>query len=287
MQNKTSSTSELNYDEKVQIIDKLKERNVRIDFSGGELLVNADHIRLIEYASKEIGKENIGISISGAFLDKVTIDQLSEYVHNVEMTLDYIPYVFYPLRPSGYHEYAARGLIEFHKRGIVCGAQTVLTKENIEPHKLKTLAAWLIENEISEWSLLRFFPSGRGSKYSSLTPSHAEYCKAVAYIKEITENKKLVVNFQYLLPNQGKYTLDCRAVKKSFGILPDGTAISCFWALGKDTTCIDNQYVLDNLKEQSLDDILNGKIADYWRINCNQCVFFSQIELETAYVVIS
>lgn len=64
-------------------------------------------------------------------------------------------------------------------------------------HKSITeLFEWLIENNISEWSILRFFPSGRGNKSIELTPSHSDYCRVVDDVKELTKDFKLIVHFQ-------------------------------------------------------------------------------------------
>ena len=67
---------------------------------------------LIEYASRKLGRNNIGVSISGAFLDDELIKRLAKLVHDVEITLDCRPYEFYESRPNGYHEYAAHALAE-------------------------------------------------------------------------------------------------------------------------------------------------------------------------------
>lgn len=156
--------NELSLKDKILIIDKLANHNVRIDFSGGELLINPENMLLIEYASRKIGKENIGVSISGAFLNDLTIKRLASLVHDVEITLDCIPYEFYQSRPVGYHEYAAHALSELSKYDVITGAQTVITKENIDKRKINELFKWLELNDVKEWSILRFFPSGRGKK---------------------------------------------------------------------------------------------------------------------------
>lgn len=272
--------NELCLKEKIGIIDKLSKHNVRVDFSGGELFTDLENFMLIEYASKKLGRENIGVSISGAFLNDELIRRLSRLVHDVEITLDCKPYEFYESRPIGYHEYAAHALAELSKYDVITGAQTVITKENMSKSKINELFHWLEENKVKEWSILRFFPSGRGQKFQSITPTHLEYCKVVDYIREITKDSSIDVHFQYLLPNHEKYTLDCRAVKKSIGILPNGEVISCFWALGEKAKIDNEKFKLGNIAEQSLEEILNSKNALYWKNSCNKCVIFNKCDLE-------
>ncbi len=271
---------ELCLKDKIGIIDELSKYNVRVDFSGGELFTNPENFILVEYASKKLGRKNIGVSISGAFLDNELIKRLARLVHDVEITLDCKPYEFYEVRPSGYHEYAAHALKELSKYDVVTGAQTVITRENMSKSKIYELFCWLEKNNIKEWSILRFFPSGRGRKFQSITPTHLEYCEVVNYVKEITSKSSIDVHFQYLLPNHEKYTLDCRAVKKSIGILPDGDVISCFWALGEKAKIDNEKFKLGNITLQSLEEILNSKNALYWKNDCHKCIIFDKYSLE-------
>lgn len=187
---------ELIFHEKLSIIDKLSMYNVRIDFSGGESLSNSESLELSKRDSDKIGKQNIGISISGTFLDDETIKKISGLVHDVEITLDCKPFHFYNSRPTGYHEFTGNALARFSKYNVITGAQTIITKENMDHKSITDLFEWLIENNISEWSILRFFPSGRGNKSIELTPSHSDYCRVVDDVKELTKDFKLIVHFQ-------------------------------------------------------------------------------------------
>lgn len=274
---------ELSYEEKIKIIDQLEYGAYRIDFSGGELLIDPLNIDLIEYASKKLGSENVGISISGRFVDDELIERLKGKISDVEITLDYIPYVPYSQRPIGYHEYAANAMINLKRNGYKVGAQTVLTNENIKPKMLYKMHEWLEKNDIDEWSLIRFFPSGRGDSFIELTPTYTEYCNAIDYIKKITKDSKVKVCYQYLLPNHDKYTRSCRAVKKSIGILPNGTVIGCFWALDKDMKPKDEKFVLGRLPYQNINDILKSSNAKQWIDNNSECIFFNKEMLEDNY----
>ena len=119
------------------------------------------------------------------------------------------------------------------------------------------------------WSILKFFPVGRGEYLKSICLTYDEYLDIGKYLNEITNNK-IRINFQYLMPNSKKIKM-CRAVKKSIGILPDGTVISCFWALGKNMKPLKDKYILGNILHDDLDKILKNKKSLYWLNNSDNC----------------
>lgn len=271
---------ELTFNEKIRVIDQLERNKYRIDFSGGDLLIDPLNIDLILYASEKLGKENVSMSVSGAFIKDELINKLKDKISDVEITLDYIPYEYYSTRPVGYHEYAANAMIKLKESGFKVGAQTVITNENINYRKIYKLYRWIVENKIDGWSLLRFFPSGRGKRYSDLVPSYSSYCDVVSWIKEISKGENVEISFQYLLPNHDKYSLECRAVRKSIGITPNGTVVSCFWALDEHMKPKNEKFILGKLPDQSIDEIMNSKNALEW-MKSNKCIFFSKDELES------
>lgn len=271
---------ELNFNQKLRVVDELSKENVRLDFSGGEVLIDPLNLEVILYASEKLGPENVGISVTGAFLDIKTIERLKGKIKDVELTLDYLPFINYSLRPSGYHESTANVLQLLKKNDFRVGIETVLTKENMEKQKVKEFYEWLVNEGIDEWSLLRFFPSGRGKAFKQLTPSYKEYIEIVEFIKKMNKDNRLNIHFQYLLPNHSGYTLDCRAVKKSIGILPNGKVVGCFWALNEQMQPLNDDFILGKLPEQTLNEILTSKNSKKWIENNNKCIFFNYDMLE-------
>lgn len=95
------------------------------------------------------------------------------------------------------------------------------------------------------------------------------------HIQEISENKNINVCFQYLLPGHAGYTLNCRAVKKSIGILPDGTVTGCFWYLD-DYMKPNDDFILGRLPNENIMDILtNVKNSDFFN-KCKKCKLFTK-----------
>ncbi len=269
-----SHKNELSYKEKIEIINQLTFGKYKIDFSGGEVLIDPLNIDLILYASEKLGAENIGISTSGSFFTDDVIKKLAGKVRDVELTLDYLPFRPYKFRPVGYHEYASYSINRLIANNFRVGVQTVITKDNISQKKISEMYNWLVKNGVHEWSLLRFFPAGRGKKYADFVPSHIEYCNVVDYIKKISKNSPLEVHFQYLLPNHNSYTHQCRAVKKSIGILPDGTVTACFWALNDEMKPQDDIFYLGNASKDNIESILSNEKSNYWKSCSHECKIF-------------
>ena len=138
------------------------------------------------------------------------------------------------------------------------------------------LYKWIESKNIDDWSLLKMFQAGRGANFPNLVPTYEEYCDIVNYIQEISKDGKVNICFQYLLPNHEKHTLQCRAVKKSIGILPNGDVVSCFWALGKNMNPSNSKYYLGNVRRNTIAEILANSKAKYWLQGTHECPFVSE-----------
>lgn len=274
--NAIQKTPELSLKEKKQFIDQLAPEKFSLDFGGGEILLNPDHLSLILYASERLGSQNIGISKTGSHLTSEVIAKLAGKINDIELSLDVAPDQPYELRPIGYHTSAADGMLKLKAAGFYVGAQTVLTRQNISEEKIDDLFSWLQKNNIDKWSLLRLFPSGRGKDFQDITPSYDEYCRVVEYIKKISDGSNVYVHFQYLLPGHKGYTTNCRAVKRSIGVLHNGYVTACFWDLDENMQPTENQYVLGKIPEEHIDDILLNDKAKYW-LDCeHKCKIFER-----------
>lgn len=267
---------ELSQSRKLSIIDEAAalNRDVRIDFSGGEILTDLSNLGVIEYAASRLGKDKVGISCSGYGIDDEIARRLSMVVSECEMTMDVPPGDDCRLRPRGYAIAAARALPHLQRHGVTTGIQTVLARSNTNVDNLTRLYRWLCEHHVDQWSLLRFFPRGRGVNFPGerLTDEEGEW--AVAFIQRMSSENPATVkpkeDFHYTMKGHDKYTCECRCVRKSIGIMPDGMVTACFWAVDTNTGIIEPKYFLGSLKENTLSEILSGKQAAYWE-NCVHC----------------
>lgn len=211
---------ELTYFEKLTVIEYLKDVDCRIDLFGGEVMLNRkEHLPLISALSAAIEKKRLKISCSGAYIDETEADFLSEYVADVEMTMDAHPDRDFPRRSKGYHATAGKAADLLTAKGVCVGLQTVITRDHFDnPELLGELYGWLCGHYISEWSLLRYFPSGRGVDFPELALTDEENLLLVNCAKALcsrAENPKLDVH--YLMPGTGKDT-HCSCVRKSIVI---------------------------------------------------------------------
>lgn len=265
--------AELALEQKLAVIKNIDIKNCKIDTSGGEVLFNKEeNIKVLTALSEKFGKENVGVSTSGFGMDDKLANDLSLIVSDVEMTMDAIPGRIYEYRPIGYHKTAGRAAVVLKENGVYVGLQTVLTRVHYEQRDiLAQLYLWMKENQVDEWSLIKYFPSGRGERFEELALSEEENRELVDYIERLCVNEtgpKLDVH--YLLPGSTKDD-QCRCVKKSIGILPDGSVTSCFWGLDENGSIKDSKFYLGNLLEEKLSEILSGENAQYWLQYCGKC----------------
>ena len=270
---------ELSFDQKLEVIDKIAEatqlRDIRVDFSGGEIFTDLRNVEVIEYAARLLGQDRIGISSSGFRIDDEMALRLSQCISECEMTMDTAPGQPYPLRPMGYAIAAAKAAPFLKKHGISTGIQTVLARSNCREDILRNVYKWVCQEGIDCWSLLKFYPSGRGAAYphEKLDPDQEVW--AVRFIQQLDEANpspdKPKVDFHYTMKGHPKHSDECRCVKKSIGIMPDGSVTSCFWAVDANTGIIAPKFKLGNLREQSLTDIISGAAAKYWLCCSHHC----------------
>ena len=272
---KDALANELSLEEKLSLMDNLAEvnlsRDVHIDFSGGEIFTNMDNILVIEKAASLLGKEHIGISSSGFQMSNELAERLSHCISDFEMTMDVTPGQDYSLRPKDYAITAAKAIPFLQKFGITVGIQTVLTHSNCNEETLKGIYEYLCKNNVDNWSLLKFYPFGRGQNYKHEILTEAEEAWAVKFITDLDSTnlsfQKPAIDFHYAMKGHKKYSTECRCVRNSIGILPDGTVTACFWALDSTTNPIDSKYLLGSVKKHSLTEILSNPKSAYW-INC-------------------
>jgi MoaA/NifB/PqqE/SkfB family radical SAM enzyme len=270
-----SRLPEMTLEGKFRVADQLGACGCRVDLSGGEVMFNRkDHLLLIERLSSNLGRENLGISCSGAYIDEKIASRLASLVSDVEMTMDAHPDRDFPWRQAAYHKTAAKASAVLLAAGVETGLQTVTTIEHKRKGLLEDLYAWICDAGINTWSILKFFPSGRGVSYPELELSDDGCREIVAKIRAMDaanlSARKPKIDLHYLMPGSEKPGA-CRCVKRSIGILPDGRVTSCFWGLDTDGRFLDDKFYLGNLAQDNIRNILSGPKARYWRDYCGGC----------------
>jgi len=261
---------ELSFAKKIDILSQMGKDDFSIDFSGGDVLINSDNLKIIEFASAKFGKENIGLSIPGTFLDEKTIDFLENKVNDIEFTLDNLPLVQDKTRPLNYALITSKALIKLQKYNINVGVQTVLNHNNMNKETIYNLFKLLEELGIKKWSFLKFFPVGNFYKKTDYSPSDFEYIEIAKYINLITLNSNMKIDFQYLYPREDDKEFRCRAVKRSIGINAKGKISSCFWALDQFGEPL-QEFFLGEVPKENIYTILESTKAKFWKNQSNTC----------------
>jgi len=244
---------ELTLAEKLAVLKILAEKDIDIDFSGGDPLYYNEDYQVIEQALRWIPSEKISISMTGSRITDVELSLLKK-VGIVEFTLDNLPEINNPLRPRGYNLASMIAMKKCASAGIKARAVTVLYWHTMTEENLEKLYSWLCENKVEEWEFLRFYPSGRAIEYMSMLPSEAEYLQTMKFIKGFNGFTK--VFFQHslkILNGESK----CSAGIESIGILPDGQVTVCSWALDKNCNSFKDFYI-EQLPEDNFDEIMEN-----------------------------
>ena len=247
---------ELSFSQKLRVVENLQGVDCRVDLSGGEVMTNKpDHMAIIRALSQKLGKDCLGISCSGKGIDDSVAAELSFLIGDAEMTMDANPDDHFSRRPKDYHATAANATDIFKRNGIKVGLQTVLTRDHLErPELLDALYHWMREHGVDEWSLLRFFPAGRGVRFPKLELNDEENRTLVDRANALCVENPGFLDISYQLPGTPK-DANCRCVRKSVGITPTGDVTACFWAINGNGDP-NPDYMLGNLVEERLSDIL-------------------------------
>jgi radical SAM protein with 4Fe4S-binding SPASM domain len=261
---------ELSFEQKVQILKQMNKDDFSIDFSGGDVLIDPNNLKLIELASRKFGKENIGLSIPGTFLTEEYVDFLKNKVNDIELTLDNLPNIQDKTRPLNYAKISAIALQRLLKHNLNVGVQTVLNHSNMNKKTIYNLFKFLEKIGVKKWSFIKFFPVGNFYRKNNYCPSDLEYIEIGEYIKKITQKSDINVHFQYLYPRKEKNEFACRAVSKSIGINAIGKVSSCFWALNKQGDPLEEFY-LGEVPKENIYDILSSNKAYNWSQQYNKC----------------
>ncbi|ABP66735.1 Radical SAM domain protein [Caldicellulosiruptor saccharolyticus DSM 8903] len=259
---------ELTFEEKVKIVNDLYNSGINsIDFSGGNLLLINDNIKLLQYAASKFSKDCLSISIPGNNLNFELICNLKDYVSKVEFTLDNVEGDKDGSRPNGFVELAKNAIKLCVKENITVCVSTVLKKSNVSPKNLSKIYYFLIENGVEEWEILRFYQVGRAANIYALNPDDSELKEAIKYIDELKKENIIQISYQHSLKNKIHGNVKCNALSHSIGIFADGTVSACAWALGYNGRPIDENFVLGKMPEQSLKDIIESDKALKWNSN--------------------
>lgn len=259
--------NELTSEEKLKVLRELVKNGIKIDFSGGDPLFYEDDFEVVEEALNLLEKENVDVSITGCNFTNAKLELLKK-VGKVEVSIDNVPGEKNPFRPSGFNLSAINLLEKLVKNDIFCSAVTTLYPNTIGEDRLRNLYRFLCDKNIPKWNILRFYPVGRGSNFPELTLNESHLIKIMDFLDSLKGSTKIA--FQHSLRIlRGEYK--CHAAVKAIGILPDGTVVSCGWALDENSRPLPG-FKIGKLPEGKLGDIIEKATTEKgYAERCGYC----------------
>jgi len=187
-------------------------------------------------------------------------------------------------RPNSYNKSNLRLAKRFADLGVQTKAELPLHSGNLGDNNIKSIYNSLNQNGIHELLLMRIFPVGRGmNDYESLwNLSRDDYLRAIDKFKSLESSlKSPKVKLQCALKHLDNNNKEnpCDLMHTSFGINAQGLLLSSIWATNYKGEPLDNIFVLGNISENTLDEILQAEEAkSYYRRldeNFGHCKIFA------------
>lgn len=256
---------ELDLAGKLRLIGNIDVPDTRLDISGGDPLCVPENLQVLKAASAILGRANITLTATGAGLAGVDIPEVAGLISEYNFTFDSASVADVAHRPK---QYAARNFKvaqQFAGVGALTRAEFPITRSTSEPDHLRRLYRLLHDAGIGKLLLMRLFPVGRGGGIAGDTLTPAEYRDAITLLRELeVEYGSPTLKLQCALrhfeaPTASLLTRSvnpCDMVQESFGVTPDGTVLMSPWAINGRGRPMHPLFILGNLAEQKLSEIL-------------------------------
>jgi MoaA/NifB/PqqE/SkfB family radical SAM enzyme len=265
---------ELDVGQKLRLIDNIDVRNARLDISGGDPLCVTENMQILRAASAQLGRKNVTLTATGAGLAGVNLQEVASLVGEYNFTFDSASVADVAHRPKMYAARNFRVAQRFAALGAVTRAEFPITRSTSAPDHLRRLYKMLHEAGINKLLLMRLFPVGRGETVADDTLTAREYSTAIATLRSLeaefgSPTLKLqcaLRHFEGMASSRPQAINPCDMVQESFGVTPDGTMLMSPWAINGRGRPMDATFVLGNLFQQKLSDILaSDRVAEVRR----------------------
>lgn len=276
--------SELSLDAKLRVLDNLAGFDAKIDFSGGDPMVQSENRLVMQVAAQRFGKRNVTLTATGAGLARLRPTELAPFLGELNFTYDSPGIDASGLRPKRYARSNLQHAAAFQEAGVKVRAECPLTTENCDASTLTEMYHSLREAGIEKLLIMRLFPSGRGADVVLKTPTPSQYSVAVAHLRQL-ERRYSGPRISLQCALRGVESVrrseanPCDLIRESFGLLADGTLLSSPWAVDGRGKPFSEDWVLGNLAQDSLSSILATDLVDRQRArldeNHGHCKIFS------------
>jgi len=274
---------ELDFQEKLEVLESVKGFTPDIDFSGGDPLLVPENYEVVKKAHELFSDGEVAITATGAGLPHYDVEDVGSHIDQLEFTYD-SHNKGYAERPTGYNTSNLGKAEQFSEKGVTTKAQTPLSRENMEPANIREIYTNLADAGIDKMLLMRIFPVGRGLDANTETLEEETYRNAIEEYRRLErEIDGPKVNLQcalkHLYPEDEGEENPCDLIHESFGIMPDGTVIASPWAYNNVGEPLSEEFVLGEVPEESFQEIYQKpKVQRYMeRLDENRghCKIFS------------
>ncbi len=276
--------NELNTSQRNVIIDHCSGYQVHLNISGGDPLLAVGAFETIEYAVNKFGKNFVSLSATGATLDPIILRKLSSLISEIFITYDLSFRENHKTRPNHYCKQNLNSASKFILLGGKILAECTLTVHNCNRNSIRKIFEDLHEAGVQDLLFMRYFPTGRALNNKSLEPSYSDIATAIDEARILEKKFSFPrIRLQCALRGLGftdNTILDhCDLLRGSLGIMPDGTVLLSPWAYGKGGSVLSEEWIIGNLLENSLSDILNNPrvvtLSRKLNNNHGHCKFFA------------
>lgn len=280
IRDRQSKGLEATFEEKIRALNNLPDKNVEIDFAGGDPLVCTENLEVIKQAREKYGKENISVTSTGIGLKMVSDDYINENIGTIDITYDE-PEKIWLERPKSYNSsnvLAASKVKKFHDTKI--RAQIPIHHGNSEIPSIEKIFKELHENHIDEILLMRVFHTGRGLNEGK--QKKFDYEKIYkTYLKLQNKYGYPKVKLQCALKGNlvKQESNPCDLMQGSFGMNSKCQLLVSAWANGFNGEVLDDAFYLGDLKVEKFSEIeKTKKFITYKKMldnNFGHCKIFS------------
>lgn len=253
---------ELNYSEKLEVLENIRSKQPDIDFAGGDPLACLENFLIIKIAKEMFGRSRISVTSTGHALSRYCLQELSENIGTFEFTYDEPDSDNSQYRPDGYNAINVLWAKRIGSLGVKTKCQIPIHKDNISSLKIRKIYQRLVEAGVDEILIMRTFPVGRGTSFLNL---QNDGLKDIDYFGAIDEYRKLEraiggakikvqCALKHLFPNSNSSN-PCDLMQSSFGINSNGQLLLSAWATNSVGLPLSDDFVLGNLSKQSMETI--------------------------------
>lgn len=255
---------ELTFQQKLNAIDNIDVTEARLDISGGDALAASENMGVLRHASARLSRHNITLTATGVGLGRVDIGEVSELIGEFNFTFDSASHADIAHRPRQYASPNLKAARQFSANGCAIRAEFPISRSTSSPDHLRRLYMSLHEASVNKLLLMRLFPVGRGEHLAHDILEASEYQTAISYLRQLESTYgHPALSLQCALRHlevQGKPQAGrnnpCDLVTESFGLTPNGQLLSSPWAINRKGQPLDEFFVLGNLAQTPLSEIL-------------------------------